>query len=149
MPLTMDIAEFNNGSQKSSHFRDLIYAYHRALLNLASSLVILEYSLLIGIRYFSSHVNKIEFNQIIFIFRILKALFLPILVKPIRSQKIKSITILHKHAQPSEKPVILLLNYAFSWVLSSTHWNDARNAMNFGWNSWLGFCHIWTGLKFY
>ena len=62
----MDIAEFNNGSQKSSHFRDLIYAYHRALLNLASSLVILEYSLLIGIRYFSSHVSKIEFNKIIY-----------------------------------------------------------------------------------
>jgi hypothetical protein len=57
MPLTMDIAEFNNGPKESSHFRDLIYAYHRSLLNLTSSIVILEYSLLSGMRYFNSNVK--------------------------------------------------------------------------------------------
>nr|CAD2168686.1 unnamed protein product [Meloidogyne enterolobii] len=55
MPLTMDIAEFNNGPKQSGHFRDLIYAYHRSLLNLTSSIVILEHSLLTGMRYFSSN----------------------------------------------------------------------------------------------
>uniref|UniRef100_A0A1I8BMX9 Dopey_N domain-containing protein n=1 Tax=Meloidogyne hapla TaxID=6305 RepID=A0A1I8BMX9_MELHA len=55
MPLTMDIAEFNNGPRESSHFRDLIYAYHRSLLNLTSSIVILEHSLLSGMRYFNSN----------------------------------------------------------------------------------------------
>jgi hypothetical protein len=56
MPLTMDIGEFNNGPQNNGQFRDLIYAYHRSLLNLASSLVTLEHSLLIGIRFFSTQV---------------------------------------------------------------------------------------------
>uniref|UniRef100_A0A915NLW2 Protein MON2 homolog n=1 Tax=Meloidogyne floridensis TaxID=298350 RepID=A0A915NLW2_9BILA len=55
MPLTMDIAEFNNGPKQSGHFRDLIYAYHRSLLNLTSSIVILEHSLLTGMRYFNSN----------------------------------------------------------------------------------------------
>uniref|UniRef100_A0A914HFY8 Dopey N-terminal domain-containing protein n=1 Tax=Globodera rostochiensis TaxID=31243 RepID=A0A914HFY8_GLORO len=54
MPLSMDIAEFNNGPSHSVHFRDLIFAYHRSLLSLASALVVLEYSLHVGTRHFSS-----------------------------------------------------------------------------------------------
>jgi hypothetical protein len=53
----MDIAEFNNGPRNKDHFRDLIFAYHRSLLHLANSIVVLEYSLLVGMRYFHAQVG--------------------------------------------------------------------------------------------
>ncbi|KAL3101676.1 hypothetical protein niasHT_024809 [Heterodera trifolii] len=65
MPLSMDIAEFNNGPPHSKHFRDLIFAYHRSLLSLASALVVLEYSLHVGTRHFSSqtHLLALPINR--------------------------------------------------------------------------------------
>jgi hypothetical protein len=82
MPLTMDIAEFNSGPQINSNFRDLIYAYHRSLLNLASSLVILENSLLIGIRYFNSQVNRFIKNYLnLFLRVVFTEILAPIIIK--------------------------------------------------------------------
>lgn len=54
IPVTMDIAEFNNGPPDDAHFRDLLFAYHRSLLHLASTLVVLEYNMYTGIGSYNS-----------------------------------------------------------------------------------------------
>lgn len=56
MPITIDIAEFNNGPPNNQQFKDLLFAYHRSLLNLASSIVILEYNMQLGIKNVNSQV---------------------------------------------------------------------------------------------
>lgn len=65
MPLTMDIAEFNNGPQNNGHFRDLIFAYQQSLLSLANAVVVVEYSLYVGTRHFSSQVGHRSFLNLI------------------------------------------------------------------------------------
>lgn len=54
----MDIAEFNNGPPDDPQFRDLLFAYHRSLLHLASTLVVLEYNMYTGIGSYNSVVNE-------------------------------------------------------------------------------------------
>ena len=61
IPLSVDIAEFNNGHQGDIQFSNLIATYHRSLLNLTKTLVILEFDLNIGIRNFTSKVNYLIF----------------------------------------------------------------------------------------
>lgn len=56
MPITIDIAEFNNGPPNNQQFKDLLFSYHRSLLNLASSIVILEYNMQLGIKNVNSQV---------------------------------------------------------------------------------------------
>uniref|UniRef100_A0A915CMX1 Dopey N-terminal domain-containing protein n=1 Tax=Ditylenchus dipsaci TaxID=166011 RepID=A0A915CMX1_9BILA len=64
MPITVDIAEFNNGPQDNQQFKDLIFAYHRSLLNLASSIVILEYNMQLGAKNFSSQSFGFSFERL-------------------------------------------------------------------------------------
>lgn len=57
MPITVDIATFNNGPQINYQFRDLIFAYHRSLLNLSFSLVVLEFNMQMGVKNFTTQVR--------------------------------------------------------------------------------------------
>lgn len=56
MPITIDIAEFNNGPPNNQQFKDLLFAYYQSLLNLASSIVILEYNMHLGVKNINSQV---------------------------------------------------------------------------------------------
>jgi len=60
MPLTVDIIEFNNGPVNNYQFSDLISAYQRSLLGLASAIVSLEYNMHAGIR---SYPNQVFFGN--------------------------------------------------------------------------------------
>lgn len=60
MPLAADICKFNNGSQKNS-FKDLISAYHRSLLNMASIIVVLEFNLNVNAYTFNYGVTYLHF----------------------------------------------------------------------------------------
>lgn len=56
MPITIDIVEFNNGPPNNPHLKDLLFSYHRSLLNLASSIVILEFNMQMGVKHINSQV---------------------------------------------------------------------------------------------
>ncbi|KAI1728390.1 protein pad-1 [Ditylenchus destructor] len=64
MPLTVDIAEFNNGPQNDPQFKDLIFAYHRSLLSLVSQMVVLEYNMHVGLRSLTNHSFGFAFERL-------------------------------------------------------------------------------------
>ena len=50
MPLTVDIAEFNNGPPGDETFRGLNFAFQRSLLSVVSVLIVMEHKLLVAQR---------------------------------------------------------------------------------------------------
>ncbi|CAD5205643.1 unnamed protein product [Bursaphelenchus okinawaensis] len=64
MPLTVDIAEFNCGPQNNESFRRLAFSFHQSLLNLASTLVVLEFNMFDGVRHYSSQNLGISFERL-------------------------------------------------------------------------------------
>ncbi|CAD5208098.1 unnamed protein product [Bursaphelenchus xylophilus] len=64
MPLTVDIAEFNCGPQNDESFRRLAFSFHQSLLNLASTLVVLEFNMFDGVRHYSSQNLGISFERL-------------------------------------------------------------------------------------
>lgn len=64
MPITVDIAEFNGGPQLDERFRRKAFSFHRSLLDLASTLVVLEFNMFDGVRHFSSQNLGISFERL-------------------------------------------------------------------------------------
>ncbi|KAI6208422.1 Protein pad-1 [Aphelenchoides besseyi] len=64
MPVTVDIAEFNNGPPGNEAFRGLAFAFQRSLLNLASVLIVMEFKLLSGQRNFPTQNLSLPLERI-------------------------------------------------------------------------------------